>query len=93
VKIMVASVAYLREAGSGYGIGLTDGGDRIEFLGDWRWLSELGEAIESAGRPQPAEVEAWQILAVNGNLKLPLSPAAMAERSAFVQGALRQLGE
>ena len=93
MKIVVASVAYLPEAGSGYGIGLTADGDRIEFIGDWRSLSDLGAAIEAARHPQPAEVEEWQILAVNGALQLPLSRAVMAERAAFLRSALSQLDE
>lgn len=90
---MVASVAFLKAAGTGYGIGLNDQGDRIEFIGDWRSLLGLRAAIESTGQPQAANVEEWQVLAVNGEVKLPLSRAALAERASFIHAALRQLGE
>lgn len=90
---MVASVAFLKAAGTGYGIGLNDQGDRIEFIGDWRSLLGLRAAIESTGQPQAANVEEWQVLAVNGEVKLPVSRAALAERASFIQAALRQLGE
>jgi hypothetical protein len=89
---MVASVAFLKAAGSGYGIGLNDHGDRIEFIGDWRSLVDLRTAIASTGQPQAADVEVWQVLAVNGELKLPLSEAAMDERASFVTAAIHQLG-
>ena len=84
---MVASVAFLTAAGTGYGIGLDDRGDRIEFIGDWRSLLALGETIESAGVPQAANLDEWQVLAVNGELRLPLSIDAMVERAAFVKSA------
>jgi hypothetical protein len=89
MRIMVASVAYLKAAGSGYGIGLTAEGDRVEFIGDWRSLQDLRESIESDG-PQPAGVDEWQVLAINGELRLPLSSAAMAERAAYLRSALRR---
>jgi hypothetical protein len=87
---MVASVALLKAAGTGYGIGLGEHGDRIEFIGDWRALVGLRDAIESAGEPQPADLEEWQILAVNGELKLPLSRAALAERASYLTAAFRR---
>lgn len=90
---MVASVAYLKAAGSGYAIGLTPDGDRVEFMGDWRSLRALGNSIEAAGRRQPADVEEWQIVAINGEIRLPLSRAAMAERASFVRSALRRLDD
>jgi hypothetical protein len=90
---MVASVAFLKAAGTGYGIGLNDQGDRIEFISDWRSLLGLRAAIESTGQPQAANVEEWQVLAVNGEVKLPVSRAALAERASFIHAALRQLGE
>jgi len=93
MRVMVASVAYMKAAGSGYAIGLTDRGDRVEFIGDWRALKNLREAIESAGEPQPVEIEEWQVVAVNGALQVPLSRAAMAERAAFLRSALSQLDE
>ena len=41
--IKLGSVAFLKAAGGGYGIGLSDDGHRVEFLGDWRALAELHE--------------------------------------------------
>jgi hypothetical protein len=37
----LGSIAFLKAAGSGYGIGLDDDGHLIEFLGDWRQLRDL----------------------------------------------------
>ena len=93
MRVMVASVAFLKAVGMGYGIGLNDQGDRIEFIGDWRSLLDLRAVIESTGQRHAATVEEWQVLAVNGEVKLPLSKAALAERATFVRAALRQLGE
>ena len=93
MRVFVASVAFLKAAGTGYGIGLADQGDRIEFIGDWRSLQELGLAIDSSDSPQPADVEDWQVLAVNGVVRLPLSQSALAERALFVRAALARLGE
>ena len=39
MHVKVGSVAFLRAAGSGYGIGLDDDGHRVEFLGEWRALA------------------------------------------------------
>lgn len=80
----LGSVAFLKAAGSGYGIGLDDGGHRVEFMGDWRMLSSLQDAPE----PVYVEVEDWQVLAVDGELRLTLSREIMAERAAFLRSAL-----
>jgi hypothetical protein len=88
MKVMVARTAYIRSAGIGYTIGLNQAGDRIEFMGDWRTLSELGAHVSAETHPQPADVEEWQILAVNGELRLPLPSEAMAERAAFLRMVL-----
>ena len=84
MKIRLGSVAYLRAANSGYGIGLDADGRRIEFLGDRKVLAlaPLGEDID---------VEEWQVLAVDDELRLPLSRLAMAQRTAFVRAALADI--
>ena len=84
MKIRLGSVAYLRAANSGYGIGLDADGRRIEFLGDRKVLAlaPLGEDID---------VEDWQVLAVDDELRLPLSRLAMAQRTAFVRAALADI--
>jgi hypothetical protein len=44
VRVKLSSVAFLKAAG-GYGIRLDDDGLLIEFLGDWRALEALREAL------------------------------------------------
>jgi hypothetical protein len=55
-------VAFLKAAGSGYGIGLSDQGHRVEFLADWRYLAELRPSL-GAQDAVHVEVEEWQVLA------------------------------
>lgn len=83
MRIKLGSVAYLRAANSGYGIGLDDEGHRVEFLGDRHALAlaPLGEYLE---------VEDWQVLAVDEELRLPLTRLAMAQRTAFIRAALAE---
>ncbi len=87
MRVKVGSVAFLRSAGSGYGIGLTDDGHRVEFIGDWRDLADLQPALDG---PEPVylEVEDWQVLAIDDELRLPLPREAMAERARFIRSAL-----
>jgi hypothetical protein len=87
VRVKVGSVAFLTAAASGYGIGLTDDGHLLEWIGPWDALAALRDAL--AG-PEPVylEVEDWQVLAVDEEVRLPLSRKAMAERARFVKAAL-----
>jgi hypothetical protein len=89
MKVMVARTAYIWSAGVGYGIGLNEAGDRIEFMGDWRVMSELGIQIAAAKHPQPADVDDWQIVAANGEPRLPLAREAMTERAELIGNAWR----
>jgi hypothetical protein len=86
MRVKVGSVAYLAAASSGYGFGLDVDGHRVEFLGDWRALA----ALSGPAGPEAiyVELENWQVLAVDGELRLPLNPAAMAERARFLRSAL-----
>lgn len=86
MRLKIGSVAFLRAAGSGYGIGLDDDGHRVEFMGDWRALSELTVPL-AAGEAVYADVESWQVLAVDGELRLDLGREASLERAAFVKMA------
>jgi hypothetical protein len=88
MRIKVGSVAFLAAAGSGYGIGLDADGHRVEFLGDWRTLAALPDP--TGPDPVHVELENWQVLAVDGQLRLPLNRAAMAERARFLRSALDQ---
>jgi hypothetical protein len=88
VRVKVGSVAFLKAAGSGYGIGLSDDGHRVEFLGDWRDLAELQPALDRQDATY-VDVEEWQVLAVDDELRLPLSHEAMVERTRFIRSALR----
>ncbi len=74
MRIKLGSVAYLRAADSGYGIGLDDEGHRVEFLGNRHVLAlaTVGEAIE---------VQDWRCC--DDELRLPLTRLAMAQRTAF----------
>jgi hypothetical protein len=84
MRIKLGSVAYLRAANTGYGIGLDDEGDRGEFLGDRHVLALVGEHLD---------VEDWQVLAVDDELRLPLTRPAMAQRTAFILAALAETTE
>ena len=86
MRIKLGSVAYLRAADSGYGIGLDDEGHRVEFLGNRHVLAlaAVGEEIV---------VEDWQVLAVDDELRLPLTRLAMAQRTAFIRAALADAAE
>ena len=88
VRIKLGSVAFLAAAGSGYGIGLDEDGHRVEFLGDWRALVPLQAGLE-AQEPTYVDVEPWQVLAVDDELRLPLTHDAMVERARFLRSALR----
>ena len=90
MQVRVASVSFLQAAGAGYGIGLSDEGNRVEFIGDWRSLAELRPILD-AGERVELEREPWQILAVNGELRLPLTREAMAERALFLRATLAGL--
>lgn len=89
MRVKLGSVAFLTAAGSGYGIGLSDDGRSVEFLGDWRSLADLQPALDG---PDPVyiEVDDWQVLAVDDELKLPLTHEALEERARFLRSALRQ---
>jgi hypothetical protein len=89
MRVKVGSIAFLAAAGSGYGIGLTDDGHRVEFLGDWRDLAELEPALDR-DEPVYLEVEDWQVLAIDDELRLPLTREGMAERARFIRSGLNQ---
>jgi hypothetical protein len=84
MRVKLGSVGYLKAAERGYGIGLDDYGRRIEFLGDRQVLAlaPLGEYIE---------VTDQQVLAIDDELRLPLSRLALAERAAFLRSALERV--
>lgn len=86
MRIKLGSIAYLKAANSGYGIGLDDEGHRVEFLGDRHKLAVavLGESLE---------IEDWQVLAVDNELRLPLTRLAMAQRTAFIRAAIAEAAE
>jgi hypothetical protein len=89
LRVRVGSVAFLAAAGSGYGIGLDDAGRRIEFIGDWRALAELDARM--ANEVVYIDVEGWQVIAVNDEIRLDLGRQAMAERAAFLRSALARV--
>ena len=90
MRVKVGSVAFLRAAGSGYAIGLNDDGHRVEFLAEWRELADLQPAVDG---PEPVylEIEAWQVVAIDDDLQLPLTHEAMGERARFLRSALDRL--
>lgn len=61
----------------------------MEFLGDWRDLADLRPALDG---PDPVylELDTWQVLAIDDELRLPLPAEAMAERARFIRSALDQ---
>jgi hypothetical protein len=54
MRVKLGSVAFLKAAGSGYGMGLDEDGHLIEFLGDWRALLALEDALDG---PEPIYLE------------------------------------
>ncbi len=90
VRVKIGAVADLPLDGSGYGIGLDPDGHRVEFLGDWRAMRDLRDAL-AGPEPVYAHVESWQVLAVDGELRLDLAPDAMLERAAFLRAALARM--
>jgi len=90
VRVKIGAVADLPLAGSGYGIGLDPDGHRVEFLGDWRAMRDMRDGLDG---PEPvyAHVESWQVLAVDGELRVDLSREAMVERAAFLRSALARM--
>lgn len=92
MRVKLGSVAYLKAAGSGYGIGLDDDGHLIEFLGDWRALAELRDALVG---PEAVYVEAddWAIIAIDDQVRIPLTREGMVERARFLASALKGSGE
>ena len=89
MRVKLGSVAFLKAAASGYGLGLDDDGHLIEFLGDWRALAELEPAL---GAPDPVylEVEDWAVIAIDDQVRIPLTTEGMLERARFVKSALAQ---
>jgi hypothetical protein len=87
VNVEVGAVAFLRAAKSGYGMGLDSAGHRVEFIGEWSSLSNLKGALDGP-TPVYADLEDWQVLAVDGEVRLPLSHDVMAERAAFLRSAM-----
>ena len=83
MRVKLGSVGYLKAANAGYAIGLDEDGHRIEFLGERRViaLAPIGEWMQ---------VEDWQVLAVDDELRLPLSRLAMDERAGFLRSVLSQ---
>jgi hypothetical protein len=90
MRIKVGSVAFLKAAGSGFLVGLTDDGHRVEALGDWRALAPLRDRLE-APDPVYIDVDEWQVLAVDDELRLPLNREAMEERARFLRSALAEM--
>jgi hypothetical protein len=86
MRVKLGSVAFLKAAGSGYGISLDDNGHLIEFLGDWRALEALEDALVG---PEPVhlEVEDWAIIAIDDEVRIPLTLEGMLERARFVKAA------
>lgn len=89
MRVKLGSVAFLKAAGGGYGIGLDDDGHLVEFLGDWRELDALQDALVG---PEAVylEVEVWAIIAIDDQVRIPLTVEGMAERARFVRSALGQ---
>lgn len=87
MRVKVATTTFLKAAGAAFGIGLDDEGHRVEFMGDRRMMHALAESIAD-GETVYADVESWQVIAVDGELRVDLSPAAMAERGEFVRSSL-----
>jgi hypothetical protein len=83
MRVKLGSVGYLKAADRGYGIGLDDDGRRIEFLGDRQVL-----ALATVG--EYMDVADFQVLAVDDELRLPLSRLALAERDAFLRLAFAE---
>ena len=87
MRVKLGSIAFLRAAGSGYGIGLDDQGHLIEFLGEWRALKALQPALTGPD-PVYVDVEDWAVIGVDDQPRIPLTREGMVERARFVKAAL-----
>ena len=87
MRVKIGSVAFLKAAGSGYAIGLSDDGHRVEFLGDWSAFAGL-QAQLNDGEPVYVEVADWQVVVYDDELRIPMTSEGMAERAAFIRSAL-----
>lgn len=87
MRVKIGSVAFLKAAGSGYAIGLTDDGHRVEFLGDWSALAGLQERLD-AGEATYVDIDDWQVIALDDDLRIPMTREGMEERAAFIRSAL-----
>ena len=87
MRVKLGSVAFLKAAGGGYGVGLDDDGHLIEFLGDWRALEALAPAV-SGPEAVYVDVEDWAVIAIDDQPRIPLTREGMVERARFVKAAL-----
>lgn len=92
MRVKLGSVAFLRAAGSGYGIGLSDDGQLIEFLGDWRALETLRPELAGSTAVY-VDVEDWAVIGIDDEPRIPFTPAGMAERAQFVKAALAAMDD
>jgi hypothetical protein len=88
MRVKIGSIAFLKAAASGYAIGLTNDGHRVEFLGDWSVLEDLQAELEN-DEVVYVEVADWQVVAYDDELRIPMTREGMAERAAFIRSALR----
>jgi hypothetical protein len=89
MRVKVGAMACLVAVGSACGIALDDDALRVEFIRDWRSLAELEPALEGPD-PVYVEVDDWQVLAIDDELRLPLTREIMAERARPIRSALEQ---
>ena len=87
MRVKVGSVGFLWAAGSVYGIGLSDEGHRVEFIADLSAFARLEGRLEDQ-QPAYIEVEDWQVIAYDDELRVPMTREGMADRAAFLRSAL-----
>ena len=83
MRVKFGSAAYIEAANGGYGIGLDNDGHVVEFLADW-------EELRAVRAGEYLDLEAWQVLTVDEEVRVKLSRHAMAARAAFLRNAMRR---
>lgn len=67
MEIEVEKIRLVAGSSIGYGEGRTVEGVKVAFVGGWRAMQMIGEAMEAAGTPIVADVPDWAVLSLNGD--------------------------
>lgn len=60
MRVQVMSIRVPAMSTIGFGTGIDEAGSEIKFVGDWRPMRDLGEALQQ-GMDIEVEIEDWQV--------------------------------